>query len=244
MSRLPSAPDELALAGAEHLDADYVAAYDRKAQFDPAPDLVELQERGLGSGSTLIDLGAGTGTFAVAAASVCKRVIAVDVSPAMIDAIRAKADAAGFNNIEFIQAGFLTYEHRGLPPEFIFTRNALHHLPDFWKARALRRMATLLPADGVLRLRDLVFSFDLAEAESRVEAWLDAAPSLPEQGWTRKQLEEHLRDEHSTFSWLLEPMIERAGFRIDSVEYASNGFYAAYTLERDAEALIRTRDNG
>lgn len=33
--------------------------------------------------------------------------------------------------------------------------------------------------------------------------------------WSRAELEEHLRDEHSTFTWLLEPMIERAGFTVE-----------------------------
>jgi hypothetical protein len=36
-----------------------------------------------------------------------------------------------------------------------------------------------------------------------------------EDGWTRAELEEHVRDEHSTFTWLLEPMFERAGFVIE-----------------------------
>ena len=35
-------PDELDLAGSEHLDADYVAGYDRKAGTDPADDLAHL----------------------------------------------------------------------------------------------------------------------------------------------------------------------------------------------------------
>ena len=39
---------ELALAGPEHLDVGYVAAYDRKARFDPAEDLDALRARGLG----------------------------------------------------------------------------------------------------------------------------------------------------------------------------------------------------
>jgi hypothetical protein len=64
--------EEIALAGAEHLDPAYVAGYDRKARVDPADDLAELRTRGLGPESTLIDFGAGTGTFAVAAAGICK----------------------------------------------------------------------------------------------------------------------------------------------------------------------------
>src|SRR5471032_1174374 len=49
---------EIALAGREHLDAVYVAAYDRKANLDPTEDLDQLRARGLVPASTLIDFGA------------------------------------------------------------------------------------------------------------------------------------------------------------------------------------------
>jgi ubiquinone/menaquinone biosynthesis C-methylase UbiE len=226
--------DEIAFAGPEHLDAEYVAGYDRKARFDPTDDLDELRTHGLGPASTLIDFGAGTGEFALAAAAACSRVVAVDVSRAMVDAIRAKVAERGVRNVECVQAGFLSYEHGGAPPDFIYTRNALHHLPDFWKGIALSRMATLLSPGGVLRVRDLVFSFDLPEAEARVADWVNvAAAERPAEGWTREELEAHLRDEHSTFSWLFEPLIERAGFRIESVEYGTVGAYAGYTCVKN-----------
>jgi Methyltransferase domain len=134
---------EIALAGPEHLDPAYVAGYDRKARFDPAEDVAALRAYGLDANATLIDFGGGTGTFAVAAASVCKRVIAVDVAAPMLDAIRKKAAASGAANIDCVQAGFLGYRHEGPAPDFIYTRNALHHLPDFWKGVALTRLAGL-----------------------------------------------------------------------------------------------------
>src|SRR5262249_45550193 len=137
----PSLLRELALAGPEHLDSDYDAGYDRKAGFDPSEDLAAL---GLGGATTLVDLGAGTGTFAVAAASLCRRVVAVDVSPAMVAALRERVAEHGLANLECVEAGFLTYEHTGEPADVVFTRNALHHLPDFWKAVALRRVADVL----------------------------------------------------------------------------------------------------
>ena len=222
--------EEIALAGPEHLDPAYVAGYDQKARFDPTEDLDGLRERGLGAGSTLIDFGAGTGTFALAAASICKRVIAVDVSRAMVEAIQAKIAERRATNVECVQAGFLSYEHDGEPVDFIYTRNALHHVPDFWKAIALSRMADLLSPAGVLRLRDLVFSLDLPEAEASLASWLDTAAQRPEDGWTRDELETHLRDEYSTFSWLLEPMIEQAGFEIERADYGRAGIYADYVL--------------
>ena len=54
----------------------------------------------------------------------------------------------GLANVDVVQAGFTTYEHAGGPVDFVFTRNALHQLPDFWKGIALARIAALLPAGG------------------------------------------------------------------------------------------------
>jgi SAM-dependent methyltransferase len=137
--------EELALAGPEHLDDAYVAAYDHKASVDPSHDVEQFRSLGLNSESTVIDIGAGTGTFALAVAPFCKRVIAVDVSPAMIEALRAKAEEQDAMNVECVQAGFLSYAHAGAPADFIYTRNALHHLPDFWKAVALNRIGRASP---------------------------------------------------------------------------------------------------
>ena len=44
----------------------------------------------------------------------------------------------------------------------------------------------------------------------------------------RADIEEHIRDEHSTFTWLLEPMIERSGFRIENAVYSPDGIFAQY----------------
>jgi SAM-dependent methyltransferase len=222
--------DELAHAGQEHLDADYVATYDRKSgpYFDAAEEVDLLLRNGVDEKSTVVDLGAGTGAFALAAAPHCRRVVAVDVSPKMLATLRAKAERRGVANVECVQAGFLGYAHAGEPADAVHSRNALHHLPDFWKAVALDRIAALVRSGGLLRLRDLVFSFDPDEAGPIIEAWLARAPKRPEEGWTRSELEEHVREEHSTFSWLLEPMLERAGFAIRDASYSETRTYAAY----------------
>ena len=112
------------------------------------------------------------------------------------------------------------------------TRNALHHLPDFWKALALTRIAQMLRRGGVLLLRDLVFSFAPSEASSSIQIWLRFRSDRPARGWTSAQLAEHVRTEHSTFTWLLEPMLERAGFEIKARFLSEDGIYAAYTCVR------------
>lgn len=222
-------PDELAHAGSEHLDPAYIATYDRKAGTNPTEDVAALRALGLDRSSVLVDLGAGTGTFTIAAAPHCRRVIAVDVSAAMLAALDAKLGTLGLTNVATERAGFLSYDHQGPPADFVYSRNALHHLSDFWKGLALARIAAILRPGGVLLLRDLVYNFDPGEAAGAVEAWLSRAAARPEDGWTRAELAEHLYSEYSTYTWLFEPLLERAGFLIRDVQTPSQSPYAAYT---------------
>lgn len=224
--------DELAHAGPEHLDRDFVAGYERKQGYpDPAEDLAVLAGHGLDATSTVVDLGAGTGRFALAAARRFGQVTAVDISPAMLEWLRRRAAAAGVTNLTIVQAGFLSYEHTGPPAEGVHTRNALHQLPDFWKAVALDRIGRILRPGGVLRLHDLVYDFQPSEADAVFERWLAHAAEDPTLGYTRADLAEHIRTEHSTFRWLLEPMLTAAGFDILTSDFAGS-LYGAYTCRR------------
>lgn len=223
-------PDELTFAGRENLDRAHVARYDAKEVADAAAEIELLQSLGLTKRSVLVELGPGTGQLSLAAASVCERVVAVDVSPPMLEQLGAGLRAQSVENVEVVRAGYLSYEHEGRAADVVYSRLALHHLPDFWKAVALTRIHACLRPGGILRLVDVVWSFAPAEIEERIEAWCATAGDDVTTSWTRAELEEHVRDEHSTFTWLLEPMLERCGFEIERAEHAQDGVFAAYVL--------------
>ena len=224
--------DELTYAGPEHLDAAFVAGFDRKQGYpDPAKDLDALAAQGLGADSAIVDLGTGTGQFALAAARRFGRVTAVDVSPAMLALLRERAEDAGLGNLDCVRAGFLSYSHTGPPADAVYTRHALHQLPDFWKALALDRIARMLRPGGILRLRDLVYDFRPAETEEVFRNWFGHAAADPAKGYTSEDYAEHIRTEFSTFRWLLEPMLAAAGFEIADAEYQGR-LYGAYTCVR------------
>src|SRR3984885_10924267 len=227
--------DELAYAGPEHLDPAFVAGYDRKQGFpDPGEDLAIFEAHGLGRTSAVLDLGAGSGQFALAAARRFGHVTAVDVSPVMVALLGERAAAAGLANMDCVQAGFLSYEHSGPPVAGVYTRNALHQLPDFWKAVALDRIAAMMRPGGVLRLHDLIYDFSPAQAAGVFQDWFDHAASDPAAGYTGADYAEHIRTEFSTFRWLLEPILAATGFQIVTAEY-DRRLYGAYTcLRRDA----------
>jgi SAM-dependent methyltransferase len=219
--------DELAHAGPEHLDAGFIAGYDRKQGYpDPAVDIAAFAAHGLDGTSTVVDLGAGTGQFAVPAARRFGRVIAVDVSPVMLTALQTKA-AASAASLECVRGGFLSYSPAGTV-DGVYTRNALHQVPDFWKAIALRRIADMLRPGGVLRLLDLIYDFAPEEADAVFSDWFAQAAADPAAGYTAADYAEHIRTEYSTFRWLLEPMLAATGFAVTDVSY-SRRLYGAYT---------------
>lgn len=226
--------DERAHAGREHFDEQHARRYDAKENAQAAEEIRLLQDTGLmGPSCSVVDIGAGSGQFALAAAQVCKRVVAVDVSPVMLARLAEKLDHCAASNVEAVGAGFLTYRHAGEPTDVVYSRYALHHLPDFWKAIALCRIAGILRPGGVLRLWDVVYGFEPADAERRIEAWITQTMAADiEHGWTRAELAEHVRDEHSTFTWLLEAMIERAGFDIVDATYSASGVFARYLCKK------------
>jgi hypothetical protein len=95
---------------------------------------------------------------------------------------------------------------------------------------ALTRLRRALRPGGLLRLWDVVYGFEPAEAEARIDAWCASGGDGVEGEWSRAELEEHVRDEHSTFTWLLEPTFVRCGFEIEAAERSADGISAKYLL--------------
>lgn len=186
---------------------------------------------GLDASSTVIDMGCGTGAFAIYAARRFAKVYAVDVSKAMLRCARRKTKKAKLNNIEFHHGGFLTYEHKAETVDAIVSVAALHHLPDFWKLIGLRRLSQMLKTGGKLYLFDVVFSFDIAQHVSYIKGFVQSmSDQMGPDG--KQESETHLREEYSTYDWILEGLLKRAGFEIDMVNH-KDGFSATYLCTKN-----------
>ncbi|MGH8994773.1 MAG: class I SAM-dependent methyltransferase, partial [Acidimicrobiales bacterium] len=70
--------------------------------------------------------------------------------------------------------------------------------------------------------------FEPIEVDQVFDGWFDAAVDDPAEGYTADDLATHVRSEFSTYTWLLEPMLAKAGFRSLDVEVDRRRTYARY----------------
>lgn len=179
--------------------------------------------------SAVWEIGTGTGECALALAPHVRRVDATDISQAMLSWARHKAAERGISNVRFEVGGFLSGYHPNGRVDAVVSQFVLHHLPDFWKSRALVAIAERLRPGARLFLRDLVFPSDLGDYDPfftmLVEGVRARAGEETAEGTVR-----HIRTEFSTLDWILEGLLERAGLRI--VERSGQSPLLAYVCEK------------
>lgn len=222
--------DEFKQIGTDYEFIDEVRKYDERMQElrdIPGETADVIGRLDIDSESMLVEFGCGTGELSIAAAATCKNVHAVDISQVMIDYAAEKAKNRGVNTIEFHHAGFLSYEHTDNPVDVVVTQLALHHLPDFWKVIALGRIYDMLKPGGCFFLRDVVFSFNMKDYRMELDRWLETI----KESCSNVNCQNHIRDEYSTTSWLMEDMLKHTGFEIINAEY-TDGVFATYLCRK------------
>jgi ubiquinone/menaquinone biosynthesis C-methylase UbiE len=107
-------------------------------------------------GEAVLDLGCGTGQVTLPLASRGAEVLAVDVSPAMADQLRAEAQRRSLSSIV---TATVPIEKLALPPgsfDLIVSSYALHHLRDPDKALLVRSAYRWLRPGGRLVIADMM----------------------------------------------------------------------------------------
>ncbi|MCI5226719.1 MAG: class I SAM-dependent methyltransferase [Candidatus Electrothrix sp. AX2] len=209
--------DEATHVGVDYSDFDVVVDYDNQhegfrdfeAEADKIASAISLSPK-----SIVLDIGCGTGGLSICLARKSKHVYAVDVSQVMVDVLKSKRKSQRLRNITPLQSGFLTYQHEGESPDAIIANITLHHLPDFWKQIALCRLHDLLKPGGKMFLADVVFTFNPRDYQETIDGWLDGMRELAGEKIADETVV-HVRDEFSTWDWVMKGMIERAGFQLD-----------------------------
>ena len=143
--------DEFKQVGVDYTDIEEVNAYDLRMQRlrDIETESKSIQELlKIKDSDLILEIGTGTGELALNISEHCKKVVAIDISRTMINFARIKAESQNKTNIQFYNAGFLTYENGDELFDIIITQLALHHLTDYWKMMALKRVYGMLKHNG------------------------------------------------------------------------------------------------
>lgn len=213
-------------SGVDYLDPQIAEEYDKHHQKfrnfkEEAKDIVNKLE--ITPEDIVLDFGCGTGGIALNLANYCKKVICVDISETMLGVLKYKAEKEEIKNIETHCAGFLTYNHQQSPVDKVVSKIALHHLPDFWKSVALLRMNDILKAGGKLYLFDVIFTFDPKHHQNAVENMIKNMRDTAGDSMAY-ETEIHIKEEFSTYDWIIEGLFGKTGFSIDSKEIEAENY--------------------
>jgi len=129
------------------------SGWDHNSHYHPFL-LRQLPER-LGEA---LDVGCGTGAFARSLARRCERVLAVDLSPRMVEV--AKSRSRGHPNVEYVFADVNSWNFPKQRFDCVASITTLHHLP---LAPTLARMGGALRSGGTLLVLDLFRARGLAD---------------------------------------------------------------------------------
>ena len=113
---------------------------------------------GIATGMKVLDVGSGAGDVALTLAEFVGpdgTVVGVDLNPDILKTAQARADAAGFSNIEFIAGDTRTLE---LPNDFdaVVGRLVLMYMAD--PVEALKHLATHLSPGGIAAFQEAYFA--------------------------------------------------------------------------------------
>lgn len=124
-------------------------------------------------GTRTLDVAAGTGHLSRAAAPHVRSIAAVDVTPAMLHALRTEAEREGLDNLQPVQADAARLPFADRQFDLVLCRLGLHHFAD--PAAEVTEMARVARPSGTLAIVDLLSpdDMDLAERYNAFERMRD-----------------------------------------------------------------------
>lgn len=149
--------------------ADAYAALVNKARPPAADPLIEALAPS--PADRVLDVGCGSGQFAVAIAPRVAQVVGADLTPAMLDKARAQQAAAGVANVEWLQADSTALPVADGAFDIVTSRSMLHHAAD--PAATLAEMRRACAPGGRVAVLDLTPAADKAPAFDALELLRD-----------------------------------------------------------------------
>jgi ubiquinone/menaquinone biosynthesis C-methylase UbiE len=114
-----------------------------------------------------LDIGAGTGLLALAAAPRVARVIAIDESPAMCRYLEDKLSRSQIANAQILQNNATDLPLADGAVDVVLSNYCFHHLCDADKLRALAEVMRVLRPGGRLVFADMMFRMSITNHRDR-----------------------------------------------------------------------------
>lgn len=228
--------NEIQQIGKDYESLDEVKVYDEShAKFrDVEKESNDIFNYiGIADPGNLVDFGCGTGAFIRIADSKGWRCTGVDVSNAMLS--YAKSLSVG-DSISYVSGGFLTFEGDEGNFDLATSSFSFHHLPDFFKFIALKRVRSLLRDDGYFFIQDVII--EKGDYEANINALIDYQFSVGGD-FLREDVIQHFKEEFSTFDWIIEGLIKRSGFMIEKKQF-QGGLLGWYLLKKVSNKAMQT----
>jgi 2-polyprenyl-3-methyl-5-hydroxy-6-metoxy-1,4-benzoquinol methylase len=209
------------------LDSAVASIYDRHDDSDLRARAA-LTMLGVKPGWRVADIGCGNGVLACEAALMGAEVDAIDISPAMLALAKVYARDRKAR-VRTQPAGLLSFAYQPSSYDLIVSEFTLHHLPDFWKAVALSRIFAALKPGANFYLRDIVFVSMPDGSERDVGEWAEF--NINNHDFESHSVVTHMRDEYSTFGWVIERMLTETGFTLVAADYRAP-LHGTYLLQK------------
>ena len=122
---------------------------DRRDFLNPEAilDMIPLDKN-----TVFVDVGAGTGYFALPAAARVRQVLALDILDEMVEVLRAKAESRHLTNLTPLKSGESSFPVDEGTADVVFMSNVFHELDDH--NLALKEVIRILKNDGILAVVD------------------------------------------------------------------------------------------
>jgi ubiquinone/menaquinone biosynthesis C-methylase UbiE len=111
---------------------------------------------------TVLDIGCGGGAVALRLAERAEKVIAVDVSPKMLDRLESRAARLGLDNFDLRSQPIESLDIPAGSLDLVVSNYALHHLLDQDKEELIKRTAIWLRPGGRLVIGDMMIGRGLS----------------------------------------------------------------------------------
>ena len=153
-------PDEMA----RRFDGQASSYDEAEAFWRRAAGRVVVAAANPSEGDVILDLGCGTGEVSVVLARRAKKLIGIDISPAMLEIASQRVKSDAVDNIELRTGDFCT-----LPAlsgvSLVVSNYAIHHLSLDEKKHLFRQIFDLLPEKGLFVMGDVMWSMDIDQID-------------------------------------------------------------------------------